>query len=457
MKFNKDKKFKIAQFTDLHWDQNNSESCETVVQNIQRVLDAERPDLVFLTGDIVTYNPAKEGWHSIAAIFEKAAQPWSVVLGNHDDETSLSRHDIFELLKPLPYFIGETGTASGVGNFVIQLQSAEGDELAALLYGIDSHGYPADKRHGDYDWVKFDQIEWYRKTSAAFTQSNQGVPLPALAFFHIPLLEYNDIVGMPTTVGVKGEAVASSKINSGLFSAFVEMGDVMGTFVGHDHVNNYIGITHNIALAYGQKTGEKSYGDLKKGGRIIELTQGKRSFNTWISTEDGSTYPYNYPFGMSFLDDEGPYQSAVEPAVVKQGLQFTYYEGNFNSVQDMAMASPVKTGVVENLTLTNAEVKDHFGFVFKGFIKIPAKGYYRFYTFSDDGSSLWIGNQEVVNNDGGHSPTRKEGIIALEAGFHPIRVLYFESYMGELLEVGMSSLQQSEALLSNEMLFYSNQ
>ena len=41
----------------------------------------------------------------------------------------------------------------------------------------------------------FDQIEWYRKQSKHFAEKNGGNPVPALAFFHIPLIEYNEIRG----------------------------------------------------------------------------------------------------------------------------------------------------------------------------------------------------------------------------------------------------------------------
>jgi hypothetical protein len=89
--------------------------------------------------------------------------------------------------------------------------------------------------------------------------------------------------------------VCAPKINTGLLASFVEMKDVMGTFVGHDHVNNFIGIHKGVALAYGQKTGFSSYGDLDKGARIIELQEGKREFTTWIRTEKGTSLFYQFP------------------------------------------------------------------------------------------------------------------------------------------------------------------
>ena len=74
-----------------------------------------------------------------------------------------------------------------------------------------------------------------------------------------------------------------------MFAAMLEAGDVMGTFVGHDHVNNYVTPWHGILLGYGQFTGGKTtYTDGRRGARVIELTEGERGFRTWIRMADGS-------------------------------------------------------------------------------------------------------------------------------------------------------------------------
>ena len=81
----KDGKFKIVQFTDIHWDQKSSK-CAKTVATIQSVLKAENPDVAMLTGDVVTANPGLEGWKSVIGIFEEAKIPFTVMMGNHDAE-----------------------------------------------------------------------------------------------------------------------------------------------------------------------------------------------------------------------------------------------------------------------------------------------------------------------------------------------------------------------------------
>ena len=90
---------------------------------------------------------------------------------------------------------------------------------------------------------------------------------------------------------------------------------------------------------------------------------------------------------------------------------------------------------------------------FIGHLKIPKDGVYNFYTYSDDGSQLWIADQLVVDNDGSHNERRREGKIALRKGYHRLVLKYFDDYMGQQLQVGISSREISERLLPKEMLF----
>ncbi|MCY1722647.1 metallophosphoesterase [Prolixibacteraceae bacterium Z1-6] len=453
LKFHPDKTFKIAQFTDIHWD-NNSKNCDRTIAVINHVLNNEKPDLAILTGDIVSAIPAREGWKAVATPFIKAGVPWTVTLGNHDAEPGISRNEIFELLQTFPLFLGSKGAnLSGCGNYVLPIQSSKGNKTAANLYCFDSNSYSTNKKISNYDWIHFDQISWYRNESQKATASNQNIPLPSLAFFHIPIWEYNLIVGKETTMGENHEGVASADINSGIFASMLEKKDVMGIFVGHDHDNNYIGIHKDIALAFGQVTGVDAYGDLDRGSRIIELKEGEYSFDTWISTKKGQAFKYNYPSGLLYDDNSVEYSPSINVSGLLQGMEYKYYEGEFNSVKDLAGSKVLKTGIVSNFTLEPAKVDDYFGFEYNAFLKIDERGVYRFYSYSDDGSQLFIDGKLVVDNDGSHNAQRKDGSVALNKGFHKIRVVYFESYMGNELEVGISGLTIRETKIPDNMLY----
>ena len=70
LEFNGEGKFKIAQFTDVHLDLGNpyrQAQAEKTIAQMRYILDAERPDLVVFTGDVVTGKPAAEGWKRVLA------------------------------------------------------------------------------------------------------------------------------------------------------------------------------------------------------------------------------------------------------------------------------------------------------------------------------------------------------------------------------------------------------
>lgn len=68
-----------------------------------------------------------------------------------------------------------------------------------------------------------------------------------------------------------------------------------------------------------------------------------------------------------------------------------------------------------------------FGLKLSGRIRIPADGTWTFYTYSDDGSDLWINGVRVVDNDGLHAMRERSGTINLAAGEHDIVIRVFEN------------------------------
>lgn len=294
LNFNENGLFKIAQFTDVHYVHGNSKS-DTALVVIQRVLDAEKPDFVVFTGDIVTGKPVKEGWDAITKPVIERKIPFAVTLGNHDDEHGVSRAELEKIITnyPLNCNYPTSGQLSGVMNNVIPIYGSEKDmQVKSLLYCFDSGAYSTISDVKGYGWITTDIIDWYKKQSLHYTLQNNLQPLPALAFFHIPLPEYRLAFNDENNkrVGVRKEDECPPDLNTGMFIAMKEMRDVMGTFTGHDHVNDYIVNYYGIALAYGQFTGWKTtYVPEMNGARIILLKEDKREFDTWIRLLNGET------------------------------------------------------------------------------------------------------------------------------------------------------------------------
>ncbi len=290
LQFTNTGKFKIVQFTDVHYIHNDPRS-DVAIERINEVLDAEKPDLVMFTGDIIfAKQAAEEGLRHVLGQVAKRQIPFAVMFGNHDDEQGLTRPELFNIIRTVPG--NRTATVeglSGVTNFTLPVMSKDGKKTAAILYGFDSNSYSQLKEVEGYDYIKFDQVAWYRKMSTEYTRLNGGTPLPSLAFFHIPLPEYNQAAAdeKAQLYGIRREKACAPELNTGMFASMRELGDVMGIFVGHDHDNDYAVSWKGILLAYGRYTGGNTvYNHLPNGARVIELTEGEQGFHTWIRLKD---------------------------------------------------------------------------------------------------------------------------------------------------------------------------
>lgn len=71
-------------------------------------------------------------------------------------------------------------------------------------------------------------------------------------------------------------------------------------------------------------------------------------------------------------------------------------------------------------------MEKHFSVYWTGWIYVDAAKEHFFATFSDDGSSLFIDDRKVVDNNRGYQePQWQAGSIDLSSGYHKIEILYF--------------------------------
>lgn len=435
---------------------------------MEAVYSEGRPDLVVITGDVVTDAPIIKGWHSIIGWLDSHQVPYIVAMGNHDAEffvrshdellkaraelgsdptdtdEDVARHYIYSLLMQSPYYVGDLGhEVSGWGNVAVPIYgSQDPTKVQNVIYILDSHDYPANHFDGYYDWIHTDQVAWYSQKSTEFTKANAGEPVPSLAFFHIPLPEFFSIIGGDTTYGHQSGYVDSGAMNSGLFTHFYENGDVIGVYSGHDHGNDYVGVHHGIALGFGRVSGWNAVGRRERGGRIIELTEGSRSHSTYVITKYGREATVWLPQGMnSEEEDHSTYLPAirVRERSLKHGVAYEYYEGIWQSTSEFKDSQRVSKGTMESIDITRAPAEDHFGYVFNTLLKVDKRAVYRFKLLCDDGAQILIDGQTVVDNDGSHSESLSTGKVALDEGYHRLTVRYFDDYMGQSLQITIGS------------------
>ena len=300
LRFRGDGGFRILMVSDIHGGVGYNR--EKTVTALRALLEAEHPDLVVLGGDtagpgvihIENASQLRGMLDGLTAPMEEAGIPWCHVFGNHDDNYGLPNGEAEAVYESYPHCLSEAGPEelSGVGNYVLPVYSADGSTLLLNIFALDSHSGMRDwaERWGvdpslrvlepdvgdrsDYDTVNMDQVLWYYETSRAI-EREQGRKVPAVLFMHIPPPEMHEASKHRCDVhlrGIQWEDVACSSLNSGLFRACLERGDVKGIFFGHDHLNDFDVTYMGIRMAYDASL---SYHACQinelRGGRVIDF------------------------------------------------------------------------------------------------------------------------------------------------------------------------------------------
>ncbi|MBN1996688.1 chitobiase/beta-hexosaminidase C-terminal domain-containing protein [candidate division KSB1 bacterium] len=150
-------------------------------------------------------------------------------------------------------------------------------------------------------------------------------------------------------------------------------------------------------------------------------------------------------------------QEPVKAGSLQKGLEYEYIEddGKSGSVTTgLAGLKPKFSGVTDKINTDLSSREEYFGLRFSGFIKAPIDGIYTFYTRSDDGSTLFIGDTQIVFNDYAQGMTERSGQIALKAGLHPIKIAYAQGQGGHGLEVYYKAPGEDKKMFGPDMLFH---
>ncbi|XP_026401784.1 probable inactive purple acid phosphatase 29 [Papaver somniferum] len=335
----KNGEFKILQVADMHYADGITTPCEDVLEMkgcsdlnttafINRMIKAEKPDLIVFTGDNIFGQDATDAAKSLDAAFAPAIVagiPWAAVLGNHDMESTLTREGVMKHIAGMQLTLSQLNPASadvidGFGNYNLEVAGAEGSNLqnktVLNLYFLDTGDYSTVPSIGGYGWIKASQQFWYQKTSLMQQKAYmskpepQKAPAPGLAYFHIPLPEYEDLGSNFT--GVKGEGLISSPlVNSGFFTTLRDAGDVKAVFTGHDHLNDFCGELSGIHLCYAGGFGYHAYGlkGWSRRARVVSVSLEKTKTGKWGAVNTIRTWKR--------LDDEN--LTTIDPQVLFAG------------------------------------------------------------------------------------------------------------------------------------------
>jgi len=166
-----------------------------------------------------------------------------------------------------------------------------------------------------------------------------------------------------------------------------------------------------------------------------------------VKNGDNKSVPGQYKF---FLLE---YLDGAELDAPENGVNFAYYEGDFRSVENIKKAVTKTTGILSGISLKPASIEHAFGFIYDFYFYAENDGIYRFYTLSDDGSALFLGDRMIVDNDGPHSANEESGVVALKKGYHRMTLLYFEGYVDNVLKFSFEGPDQVKREMEPKYLF----
>ena len=295
LRFHENGTFRILMISDFH---GKPDFHPKLVAGIEALVSHTKPDFVMLGGDQlcgITPEILKTFLEAVMEPVQRRGIPWAHVYGNHDAEQPMTKEEQQPVYEQFPLCLSEAGPAdiTGVGNYCLPILHHDGDSPAYHLWALDSNREISDYRaafglseeeavvlpdHFGSGSVQasplFDQVDWYYRESLR-REKEAGHRVPALMFLHVPILEYLLLARNPEQtgfIGHKREWICAGELNSGLFMACLQRGDVKGIFCGHEHLCDFQGKYCGITLAYDSCVGyDMSAHDDLRGGRVIEL------------------------------------------------------------------------------------------------------------------------------------------------------------------------------------------
>jgi len=262
--------FKVLQLTDLHL--GDIDNLEEHFKFMDLTINETKPDLIVVTGDVYTFS-SKPTSIKVMDYFDSHKIPWTFTFGNHDEQAFYSIEWLTETLNNYGsycYFKDIQGDSlTGNCNFAINLN--KDNKVHTQLIMMDSNRYYFGEIF-EYDYVKENQIEWYKDLINTTTKENGSV-VPSLYFAHIPLPEINAAFENGTLLGgEKRENPCPPVHNSGLFQVMKDLGSTKAMFYGHDHKNTFSSVYEGIIFTYGVKSTDRVYYENDMlGGTLITI------------------------------------------------------------------------------------------------------------------------------------------------------------------------------------------
>lgn len=254
---------------------------ERLYDPLTKTIQATKPDLILITGDLVygEFDDNGKNFQSLIAKMESFGIPWAPVFGNHDNESAMGVDWQCEQLTNAKHCLFKQRELTGNGNYTVGIK--QNGALKRVFFMMDSNGCDAHenslKNGHTTSKVGFgqDQIDW---SMGLANEIRQASPSTKLSFaFHIQIMAFKNAYAK---YGFKNSGTINNPINidklsnkangdfgyigrdlktvwdqsNALYKRMKEVG-VDSILVGHEHCNSASVVYEGIRFQFAQKIG----------------------------------------------------------------------------------------------------------------------------------------------------------------------------------------------------------
>lgn len=290
---------------------------ERLYDSLTETIEATKPDLILITGDLVYGEFDDNGTvlENLIAKMESFGIPWAPVFGNHDNESAKGVDWQCQQLENAQHCLFKQRTLTGNGNYTVGIR--QDGVLKRVFFMMDSNGCAAMQNPNGHSKTSVgfgqDQMDWSVELAQ---QIKKASPDTKLSFaFHIQLAVFakayekygftnSDTINNPINIdklenkaegdfGYIGRDLKSPWDDNNYFYNRIKAAGVDSIFVGHEHCNSASVVYGGVRFQFGQKIGTYDRANfVKDNGEIYGAYMGADTplsgGTVMVMAEDGS-------------------------------------------------------------------------------------------------------------------------------------------------------------------------